>query len=60
MNPILELKAVSKVYSKGATKTLALKELSFSVQEGERLAIVGVMTIAGWRRLLSNLGSSIN
>jgi nitrate/nitrite transport system ATP-binding protein len=39
--PILELKAVSKSFGEGDTRTRVLKNVSLSVEEGEFVAIVG-------------------
>lgn len=55
MESILELKAVNKVYTKGATKTRALKDVSFSVKEGETIAVVGESG-AGKSTLLNIMG----
>nr|MCR4933387.1 ATP-binding cassette domain-containing protein [Lachnospiraceae bacterium] len=38
---ILEIKNLCKVYGKGETKVDALKNVSFSVEKGEFVAIVG-------------------
>ncbi len=38
---ILKVENLSKVYGKGETKVVALDNVSFSVQKGEFLAIVG-------------------
>jgi len=38
---MLECKKVSKIYQSGEVKTVALKEASFTIQDGEFVAIVG-------------------
>ena len=38
---ILRVENLSKVYGKGGTKVIALDNVSFSVQKGEFVAIVG-------------------
>lgn len=37
----IELKNISKIYQSGETKTIALKNISFFIEKGEFLAIVG-------------------
>jgi len=41
MKHILELKNVSKSYKSGSTSTVAIKDISFSLDEKESLAIIG-------------------
>ena len=38
---ILKVENLSKIYGKGDTKVIALNEISFEVEEGEFLAIIG-------------------
>lgn len=38
---ILKVKNLSKIYGRGETKVVALDNVSFSVQKGEFLAIIG-------------------
>jgi putative ABC transport system ATP-binding protein len=41
VNPMLEIKAVSKIYGQGSASVKALNEVSFKVAKGEYLAIMG-------------------
>lgn len=43
---ILKVENLSKVYGKGESKVIALDNVSFSVQKGEFLAIVGTSRFA--------------
>ena len=45
---ILEIKNLCKVYGKGETKVDALKNVSFSVEKGEFVAIVGQPLCTSW------------
>ncbi|PIU01896.1 ABC transporter [bacterium (Candidatus Torokbacteria) CG09_land_8_20_14_0_10_42_11] len=41
MNYMIECKKISKIYQNGAVETIALKEASFTIQDGEFVAIIG-------------------
>lgn len=41
MNKLIELKKIKKIYSKGISAVEALREVSFSIDEGEFLVIMG-------------------
>jgi putative ABC transport system ATP-binding protein len=55
MNPVLELRGVSKVYGEGATAVHALNDVDLTVERGELVAVMGpsgsgkssLLTIAG-------------
>ncbi|MBO4787449.1 MAG: ABC transporter ATP-binding protein [Lachnospiraceae bacterium] len=55
MEPVLTVENVSKTYTKGKTRTEALKKVSFSVNEGETIAVIGESG-AGKSTLLNLLG----
>lgn len=55
MEPVLTVENVSKTYTKGKTRTVALKKVSFSVNEGETIAVIGESG-AGKSTLLNLLG----
>jgi len=38
---MIECKKISKIYQNGAVETIALKEASFTIQDGEFVAIIG-------------------
>jgi lipoprotein-releasing system ATP-binding protein len=54
--PLLQVRGLQKVFKKGRTKIHALKEIDLVIEQGERLAIVGVSG-AGKTTLLHILGT---
>ena len=53
---LLEVQSVSKTYGSGETSVRALKNVSFSVQKGEYVAIVGESG-SGKSTLLNMIGA---